>query len=212
MPGLVTQCPNFIVDVACTASVRSGNDSCQSTCESYVQPYSKPFDSACWISSRKRLVGRVGQDGNAEAQGHLGFSFARSESGIIDPRAAWREAESSVRGPERSDHREREATVARQLERETGQRRADEDREHRACVDERDRRTRARPDEPLRGREDHREGEAGREPEHERADAETASDPPSASRSAPSDVPTRPATTSRRPRRRVLRGARRPDA
>ena len=55
VPGFVTQWPNFIVDVACTASVRSGNDSCQSTCESYVQPYSKPFDSASWISSRRRL-------------------------------------------------------------------------------------------------------------------------------------------------------------
>ena len=85
-PGFVTQCPNFIVVVACTAIVSSGNDSCQSTCESYVQPYSKPFDSACWISSRKRLVRRVGQDGDAEAQSHVGLSFARSESAIIDAR------------------------------------------------------------------------------------------------------------------------------
>ena len=34
VPGFVTQCPNFIVDVASAASVSSGNDSCQRTCES----------------------------------------------------------------------------------------------------------------------------------------------------------------------------------
>ena len=43
VPGFVTRWPNFIVDVACAASVSSGNESCQRTCESYVQPISKPL-------------------------------------------------------------------------------------------------------------------------------------------------------------------------
>ena len=111
VPGFVTQWPSFIVDVACAASVRSGNDSCQSTCESYVQPYSKPCASASWISSTRRLVRRIGQDGDAEAQSHVGFSFARSESGIIalQARSAKRDqrggAESRDRGEGERDRR-----------------------------------------------------------------------------------------------------------
>ena len=57
-----------------------------------------------------------------------------------------------------------------QLEREPGERRADEDREHGAGVDERDRRSRRVGTRALRRREDHGEGEARHEPEHERAE------------------------------------------
>ena len=78
-------------------------------------------------------VRRVGENGDAEAQSHLGFSFARSEAGlsILEPHGAKRNQRG---GAERGDHREREPTVTRQLERETGQRRADDDGEHGACV------------------------------------------------------------------------------
>ena len=55
VPGLVTKCPSFIRVVRSAASVRSGVDSCQRTCESYVQPYSNPCSSASSISSRKRV-------------------------------------------------------------------------------------------------------------------------------------------------------------
>ena len=52
VPGFVTQWPNFIVESPAAASVSSGNDSCQRTCESYVQPYSKPCDSASGTARR----------------------------------------------------------------------------------------------------------------------------------------------------------------
>src|SRR3954451_21077606 len=36
-------------------------DSCQRTCESYVQAYSKPWLSAFWISSSQRVYGGSGR-------------------------------------------------------------------------------------------------------------------------------------------------------
>ena len=54
VPGFVTQWPSLIVFVCAAASVSSGTDSCQSTWESYVQPYSKPCCSASCISSISR--------------------------------------------------------------------------------------------------------------------------------------------------------------
>ena len=105
----------------------SGNDSCQRTCESYVQPYSKPCDSASCEQLDEPLVRRIGKDGDAEAQGHLCLSFARSESGVSLYSRALRRASERRRG-ERGDRREREAAVARQLEREARERRPDEDR------------------------------------------------------------------------------------
>ena len=54
VPGFVTWWPNLIVVVAFAASARTGNESCQSTCESYVQPISNPCCSARTIRSTRR--------------------------------------------------------------------------------------------------------------------------------------------------------------
>ena len=43
VPGFVTLSPSLQRSVFIAASVSSGYGSCQSTCESYVQPYSKPL-------------------------------------------------------------------------------------------------------------------------------------------------------------------------
>ena len=55
VPGFVTQRPSLIFSVASAAAVRNGYGSCQSRCESYVQPYSKPCCSASCMSSTKRV-------------------------------------------------------------------------------------------------------------------------------------------------------------
>ena len=68
VPGFVTKWPSFIVDVRSAASASSGIDSCQRTCESYVQPYSKPCCSASCDQLEEARVRRVGQDGDAEAR------------------------------------------------------------------------------------------------------------------------------------------------
>ena len=60
MPGFVTQWPSLIVSVLSAASGSSAYDSCQRMCESYVQPYSKPFASASWMSSSIRAKGGSG--------------------------------------------------------------------------------------------------------------------------------------------------------
>src|SRR6478736_2344971 len=61
VPGFVTRCPNFIVDVPWIAIVSWTNDSCQRTCESYVQPISKPFRSPSCINSTSREAGGSGR-------------------------------------------------------------------------------------------------------------------------------------------------------
>ena len=60
VPGFVTHSPSLIRSVASAAAVRNGYGSCHSRCESYVQPYSKPFASASCISSTKRVYGGSG--------------------------------------------------------------------------------------------------------------------------------------------------------
>src|SRR5688500_4728471 len=61
VPGFVTKWPSFSRDVSRAASASSGVDSCQRTCESYVQPYSKPCCSASFISSSQRAYGGSGR-------------------------------------------------------------------------------------------------------------------------------------------------------
>src|SRR6185312_8906893 len=61
VPGFVTMWPSLIVDVWSAASASVGIDSCQSTCESYVQAYSKPWLSASFISSIIRWYGGSGR-------------------------------------------------------------------------------------------------------------------------------------------------------
>src|SRR5262245_35880648 len=68
------------------------------------------------------------------------------------------------------DRDERDAPVARQLEREAGERGADEDGEHGASVDEGDRGAGRVRSLVLGGREDHGEREACGEAEHEGAE------------------------------------------
>src|SRR3954464_1394250 len=58
--GFVTKCPSLIFDVSRAATASVGIDSCQSTCESYVQAYSKPWLSASWMSSSQRWYGGSG--------------------------------------------------------------------------------------------------------------------------------------------------------
>ncbi len=43
MPGFVTMWPSLIFEVRSAATASVGIDSCQSTCESYVQAYSNPW-------------------------------------------------------------------------------------------------------------------------------------------------------------------------
>ncbi len=52
--GFVTMWPSLIVEVWSARSAITGIDSCQRTCESYVQPYSKPCCSASFVSSIRR--------------------------------------------------------------------------------------------------------------------------------------------------------------
>src|ERR1700741_647798 len=59
--GFVTKCPSLIFDVWWAASASVGIDSCQSTCESYVHAYSKPWLSASCISSIIRWYGGSGR-------------------------------------------------------------------------------------------------------------------------------------------------------
>jgi hypothetical protein len=54
VPGFVTQSPRRMLSVASAAAVRNGYGSCQSRCESYVQPWVKPLRSARCRSSTKR--------------------------------------------------------------------------------------------------------------------------------------------------------------
>src|ERR1700759_3363808 len=61
VPGFVTMWPSLIVDVRSAASASVGIDSCQRTCESYVQAYSKPWPSATCISSIMRVYGGSGR-------------------------------------------------------------------------------------------------------------------------------------------------------
>src|SRR5436190_11532171 len=60
MPGFVTQWPSFSFCVPAATSGSVANDSCQRMCESYVQPYSKPWRSASCISSTSRVCGGSG--------------------------------------------------------------------------------------------------------------------------------------------------------
>src|SRR5258707_15774695 len=61
VPGFVTKWPGLIFDVSRAATASSGIASCQSTCESYVHAYSKPWRSASWISSSQRWYGGSGR-------------------------------------------------------------------------------------------------------------------------------------------------------
>src|SRR5581483_6068742 len=59
--GFVTKWPSRIVEVSRAATASIGIDSCQSTCESYVQAYWKPCCSVSWISSSQRENGGSGR-------------------------------------------------------------------------------------------------------------------------------------------------------
>src|SRR5829696_2668049 len=59
--GFVTMCPSFIRVVSLARSAIKGIDSSQRTCESYVQPYSKPCCSAKVVSSIRRVYGGSGR-------------------------------------------------------------------------------------------------------------------------------------------------------
>src|SRR4051794_30098195 len=61
VPGLVTHRPSLMRSVASAAAVRNGYGSCHRRCESYIQPYPKPFCSARLISSTKRVKGGSGR-------------------------------------------------------------------------------------------------------------------------------------------------------
>ena len=61
VPGFVTMWPSLIFDVRSATIASTGKDSCQSTCESYVQAYSKPCRSASWMSSIILLKGGSGR-------------------------------------------------------------------------------------------------------------------------------------------------------
>src|SRR5262245_12666108 len=138
VPGFVTQCPNFIVEVACTAIVSSGNDSCQSTCESYVQPYWKPLFSACRMSSRKREYGGSGRTVTPKLRA-ISVSPSLGRKARLSSLDACGAERYQRRCGKHGDRGERDPPVARELEREAGERRPDEDGEDRAGVDERDR-------------------------------------------------------------------------
>src|SRR3954452_17695689 len=128
--GFVTKWPSLIDEVSRPAIASIGIDSCQSTCESYVHAYWKPWRSASWISSSQRENGGSGRTVTPK-------SIARSL-----PRRG-------ERGQSRQDaeHDEADPTVARQREREADERCARDDDERRPRVDEPDgraRRVRAR--------------------------------------------------------------------
>src|SRR5918994_3289555 len=136
VPGFVTQWPNFIDVVACSAMVRSGNDSCQSTCESYVQPYWKPFASAWRISSRKRLYGGSGRTVTPKLNAISG-SPSLAEGAIIALEPSDAQGDQGG-GGEGGDCREGELSVSPALEGETGKGGPEKDRDERARVDRRD--------------------------------------------------------------------------
>src|SRR3954452_5517961 len=59
--GFVTKWPSLIFEVSRAATASVGIDSCQRTCESYVQAYSNPCLSASWMSSTQRVQGGSGR-------------------------------------------------------------------------------------------------------------------------------------------------------
>src|SRR4029079_13410749 len=59
--GFVTKWPSLIDDVSRAATASIGIYPCQSTCESYVHAYWKPWRSASWISSSQRENGGSGR-------------------------------------------------------------------------------------------------------------------------------------------------------
>src|SRR3954447_1132337 len=61
VPGFVTMWPSLIFDVRSAAMASVGIDSCQRTCESYVQAYSNPWLSASCMSSIIRWYGGSGR-------------------------------------------------------------------------------------------------------------------------------------------------------
>src|SRR5918994_1926879 len=124
--------------VACTAIVRSGNDSCQSTCESYVQPYWKPLASACRMSSRNRLYGGSGRTVTPKLNAISG-SPSLAEGAIIALEASEAQEEQGG-GGEGGDRCEGELSVSPALESEAGEGGADKHRDEGARVDHRDRR------------------------------------------------------------------------
>src|SRR5207244_428911 len=131
VPGFVTKCPSLIFDVSCAASASNGPDSCQSTWESYVQPYSKPCSSASLISSRKRAEGGSGRTVTPK----LSMEPPR---GSVEHIAGARRRQRRASG-EKAEDQEPEATIAGQRERQPDEWRAGDDRERGPAVDEADR-------------------------------------------------------------------------
>src|SRR5204862_7939893 len=65
--GFVTKWPSLIFDVSRAATASIGIDSCQRTCESYVQADPKPCFSATWIDLSQRWYGGSGSTVTPEA-------------------------------------------------------------------------------------------------------------------------------------------------
>src|SRR3954464_13256913 len=79
--GFVTKCPSLIFDVSRAATASVGIDSCQSTCESYVQAYSKPWLSASWMSSSQRWYGGSGRTVTPKLM-DMAVSLLRHDPGV----------------------------------------------------------------------------------------------------------------------------------
>src|SRR5690348_1739428 len=126
VPGLVTKWPSLIFDVSRAATASSGIDSCQSTCESYVHAYSKPWLSASLISSRKRPYGGSGRTVTPKLIMLVSLPRRRQRR----------------EGGQQAEHREADAAVTGQRERQADERRPDHDQQCGQPVDQADRRPR----------------------------------------------------------------------
>src|SRR5690349_16567749 len=104
--GFVTKWPSLIFDVSRAATASIGIDSCQSTCESYVQAYWKPCRSASWINSSQRENGGSGRTVTPKSMGQTLSRCCERGQGREDPEDD--EADAAVAG-----ERERQADERR---------------------------------------------------------------------------------------------------
>src|SRR5262249_7916082 len=121
------------------------------------------------MSSRKRVYGGSGRTVTPKLRAISGspLSLAERRLSSLESGLANQKERPGAQG---RDRRERDAAVARQVEREACERRPNEDRQHTARVHESDRRRGGIRTRTLGSRERHGEGKAGEEPEDERAE------------------------------------------
>src|SRR5262245_25686272 len=148
-------------------------------CESYVQPYSKPFCSPFFSTSTRRVYGGSGSAVTPKLsicssspdrwQGNQHIAASASGRSALKRGQSGRPNGHDGQGPGNPNQDEAGSSVARQREGEADERRADKDQEGRAAVDEPDGGTGRIRAKCLRSGERCRERESGGQAEQRRA-------------------------------------------